>query len=219
MPEVTDTTEKVETVAPVVNGTDTPDGAATATPEVTAGTQTPKEVEEARKERDQARMRANQLENEIKAAKEAADAAEAARLKEAGKYEELAEKLQREKEEREAAEAKKLADQQAADEEAARTKRADDLRQSVLDKFPKNVQEMANKLDLWWGNATTEADAQAQLESKLQALQTTLPVVEDPEPEIHGNNGLGEPELTEIDKLKSLSAAEMRKILPVAPGR
>jgi chromosome segregation ATPase len=172
------------------------------------------EVERLQKERDQARMRANQLENEAKQAREAAAEAERKRLEEAGDYKSLAERLQQEKEEREAAEAAKAQEAKQADEAKAQQERIQTLRQEVLDKFPANVQELAKSLDLWWGEASTEADAQAQLETKLKALQATLPG--QPEPEIHANNPAGE-----VDGIpfQELSLEDMRKQLPRAESR
>jgi arginyl-tRNA synthetase len=173
-------------------------------------------VEELRKERDQARMRANQLENEAKQAKEAAAEAERKRLEEAGDYKAIAEQLQREKEERAAEEARKA--QEAADkaEEDAKKARVDELRQEVLDQFPENIKELAKTLGIWWDEAGTEAEAQAQLKTKLEALQASQPAVEEQEPTIHANNPAGE-----VDGVpfQNLSLEEMRKQLPRADSR
>lgn len=222
MPNEQDTTQveetQVETEAAQVNGAD---GTTTENSEtsVEENKVDPAEIERLRKEaervaelekeRDQARMRANQLENERKEAEKA----ERDKLKEGGEWETLAQRLLREKEERELADAKRRDEELAEKAERERQEQVNGLRDEVLGEFPENVQALAKKLDLWWDNAENVPSAQASLREKLKELQDSLP--QELGPSHHANNPLSEPD----PEFREMSLDEMRKILPKADPR
>jgi hypothetical protein len=137
------------------------------------------------KERDQARMRENQLKNER-------EAEERKRLEEQGEWEKIARDAQAKLEERER-------------EENERTIRQENqrLRDGVIENYPNPVVKQAaqklidkNENALYWGTATDEVDAQAQVKAQLDAMAEVLGTTPAPEntntntPPVDGNNPL-----------------------------
>ncbi len=165
--------------------------------------ETAKALEEARKERDKAIMRANQLENERKAA-------EQRQMEEAGKYKELYEQQQAEIEERQARE----------DAEAARKANLD-LRNKAISEFEnETVRKAAEKLisknpnSLFWTvpegqDGISEEEAYAQVKQQLEAIAEVVApeATDENKPPISGNNGLDnevKPSQTTDEEMKEL---------------
>lgn len=151
----------------------TPKAGETSTPEAPKnGTQTPAPntgnasdpaVEQLRKEKEQAEMRARQLANELAAKKKAEEEAEAKRLAEQNEYKTLHEQ---EKAKREALEAK------LAEEE--RRKELAKAKAEVLADYSDDVKAAAEDLGL--DLSDTDDDAKATFKEKLDKLQQRVGV-------------------------------------------
>jgi rRNA maturation endonuclease Nob1 len=213
MPETDDTvvTEPVvtETPAPEVNGTEV--DASTTTDEPTGepervDTPDPAEVERLRKENQKLQMEINQRRNKEKELETARERAEREALEKEGKWQELAEKLQAEKEA-----------QAQAERQREQQKEVDEFRDKIIADYPTEVQDLAKKLGTNWDDAADYGTAETQLRSKLEVLkEAVVTSTGEDAPQIHSNNPAPSRELTELDKLRQMSAAEMRKVLPIA---
>lgn len=115
-------------------------------------------VEQLRKEKEQAEMRANQLANQLKAKQDAEAAAEAKRLEENNEFKTLHEQ---EKAKREALEAKIAADEQAKELAKAKTE--------VLADYPDEVKALAEETGMTLASA--DDDAKAAFKEKLDKIQ------------------------------------------------
>lgn len=168
---------------------DTPTGE-TVTPEAPSNNATPSaapvanvdtaEVERLKREADQARMRANQLENELKKKAEEEEAARQKQLEEQNEWKQVAEqnkaKLEAYEKEREAA--------QAQQELANATNQ-------VLSTFSSEVQEEAKALGITLGSA--DEAAQADFKAKLERLSEKVtakatPSANNPAPRVISDN-------------------------------
>lgn len=129
------------------------------------------EVERLKKEAEQARMRANQLENELAAKNKAEDEARQKQLEENEEYKTL---FEREKERRESLEK----DQQTALDRA----KISTAKSEVLAKFPKEVVEAAEITGMSLSDASDEA--KTEFENKLKALSDKI----GPKKTASGNN-------------------------------
>lgn len=132
----------------------------TATPQVNAVDTA--EVERLRKEAEQARMRANQLENEMKKIAEEKEAEKLKQLEEQNEWKTVAEQT---KARLEAFEKEKEAEQ--------RSKELSQATNSVLAEFPEAVQEIAKETGL--GVTEASEEAQAAFKAKLQKIADQLP--------------------------------------------
>lgn len=119
------------------------------------------EVERLRKEAEQARMRANQLEKEAEARKKADEEAEAKRLEEQNQWKEIAEQEK----------AKRL-ELETAQEQAQRKAELEAAKAAIFKDFNQDVVELANDagLDL----ADTSEEAQDKLRATLDRLQAKI---------------------------------------------
>lgn len=131
----------------------------TATPAVNAVD--PAEVERLKKEAEQARMRANQLENELK---KRTEAEEAARLKQLEENEEWKSVAEQERAKREALEAEREAE--------TRNRELKQATNQVFSQFPAEVIEIAEETGL--GLNDTSEEAQAALKAKLEKIATKV---------------------------------------------
>lgn len=155
---MSDTTQKVETAK-----TEAPSNEVTPTAAPVANAVDPAEVERLRKEAEQARMRANQLENELK---KKAEEEEAARLKQLEEQNEWKSVAEQNKAKLEALEAEREAEQRAKELRTA-TK-------EVYSQFPDEVKELAEEMGVGLNDATEEAkEALKQRLEKIQAKVVT----------------------------------------------
>lgn len=134
----------------------------------------PAEVERLRKEAEQARMRANQLENELKKKAEAEEAARQKQLEEQNEWKQIAEQ---ERAKREAYEKER--------EEAEVRQQLEAAQNSILSQFSTKVQEIAKETGISLNEASD--DAQENFKKKLQRLSdelstTTAPSANNPAP-------------------------------------
>lgn len=154
---MSDTTPNVETAK-----TEAPSNEVTPTATApTVNAVDPAEVERLRKEAEQARMRANQLENELAKKKQAEEDAERKRLEEEQEWKTLAEQ---ERAKREALESEREAEQRAAELKKATTE--------VFSKFPSEVVEIAQDTGL--GLTDTSEEAIQALSAKLEKISTKV---------------------------------------------
>jgi chromosome segregation ATPase len=130
------------------------------------------EAERLRKEAEQAKMRANQLANELEARKKADEEAKAQKLKEDEKYRELYEQTQAKLAAREDAEAK------AKEQEAAKSKLAE-----VHQDFSKEVLEVAEAAGVTL-TGVSDADV-SDYRSRLEAIASKVAPTSSP---VRGNN-------------------------------
>lgn len=139
----------------------------------------PAEVEKARKEAEQARMYANQLENKLKAKEAEEAAAKAKQLEEEGRWKEIAEQSQ--------AKLKEIEDAQAAAEHQAELKSAT---AEVMKDYPSNVAAAAEIAGLSLSDDTEEAHT--ALKQKLDALKNTVgtptPSANNPRPQVENSD-------------------------------
>lgn len=158
----------------------------------------------AEKEAEKAKMERNMRRKEAEEAKVKA-------LEETERYKEANEELKKQIEQREAEEA-----------EAAETKQVEELRGQIISEFPKEVQEIAKDLNLYWdATATNTAEADTQLRAKLTAIQSRLGETDDDgnfTPRINANNPAPD-EGTDGKRFEDMTSDEMRKVLPIAPPR
>lgn len=125
----------------------------------------------------------------------------------------------------------KLAEIEAEKEAEQTRKAAEDLRESFINDYPDEAVRKAakalierNPSNIAWGDVESEEQAKAQIFEQLDALKETLGVLnteqsDEDYPEIHANNPATDQPNREIDKLKSMSADELRKILPIGDTR
>lgn len=154
-------------MAEPVNPTETPNPGdsqttvQTSTPTNAGNVVDPAEVERLRKEAEQAKMRANQLEKEAEARKKADEEAEAKRLAEQNEFKDL---YEQEKAKREAFENEQRQAEQKAELQAAKD--------AILKDYSEATVELANDagLDL----SDTSDEAQAKLRSTLDKLQAKV---------------------------------------------
>jgi hypothetical protein len=151
-------TPQGETVTPQAPSNET--GTTSAPPQVN----TSADVEAAKREAEQARIRANQLENELKKREEADAAARQKQLEEKEEFKTLYEQTQ--------ARLKEIEDGQAAQE---RQSALNSATETVLKDYPANVQEVAKTAGLALSD-DSEA-AQAVLKEKLDAIKTQVGAV------------------------------------------
>lgn len=110
----------------------------------------------------------------------------------------------------------------AKQEAADREKEASDFRSKILDQYPESVKAIAEELSLWWDNPNDLVEAETQLKTKLDALKSRVgdgPVTDEAAPTVHANNPSVDTGETELKKLASMKADEMRKVLPIADPR
>lgn len=157
-----------------------------------------------KKELDQARMELNQKRNALEAVEKQK---EDARLAELSEVERLREELAQR-------------DEEKAQQEALA------LRDRFINEYPdEKAREAARKLvaenpsNLSWGDVQTEDDAKAAIHRQMDAIKAVVSTSE-PEQEggyqVHSNNPaarIGDREL------ETLSAAQMREVLPIADSR
>lgn len=180
MPPVQEPGVIPETVTPAVNGSkpgELPAQPSATVPEVTADPTNAElervqaELENERKAKNQATMRANQLENERKEA-------ERTQLEEQGNWKQIAEEAER-----------KLHEREEADEARRAQSEAKILRDSVIDSYPdekvrKVAKAMTSKNDsyFYWGSdVTSEEEAQAQVKAQLDILAAEVGTPAEPE--------------------------------------
>ena len=150
-----DTTKPVETANPVA-----PSNNATPSAAPTANVDTA-EVERLRKEAEQAKMRANQLENELKKKAEEEEAARQKQLEEQNEWKQIAEqeRLKREQLEKDR-------------EEAEARQQLESTRNTILGTFSSEVQEEAKALGITLNS--TDETAQADFRAKLERLSSKV---------------------------------------------
>lgn len=127
------------------------------------------EVERLRKEAEQARMRANQLQNQLDKQREAEEAAKQKELEDQNQWRELAEQRQ--------ARLDQLEKEREAEERSKELSQATD---SVLLGFPEEVIDIAKETGL--GLADTSDDAKAALKAKLEKIQARVGTQAKPSP-------------------------------------
>ncbi len=152
-----DTTPVVETATP---GAPSNEVTPVATTPVVNTTDTA-EVERLKKDAEQARMRANQVENELKKFKDAQEEDQRKRLEENEEWKSLAEQ---EKAKREALEQEQEATTKSQELKEATTK--------LFSKYPAEVVELAEETGL--GLSDTTDDAVAALQAKLDKIATKV---------------------------------------------
>lgn len=135
------------------------DGQPTAAP--AANAVDPAELERIRKEAEQAKMRANQLQNQIDEAKKAEEARKAKELEEQNEFKSLYEQSQA-----------RLKEIEEAQERENRQKELDSGTQEVLGQFSQEVVEIAKEAGIALNDTTDEA--KAQLKEKLEKIQSKV---------------------------------------------
>lgn len=169
------------------------------------------EYEKLQKEFQKLEMERNNLRNKQEEERRKA-------LEEQGNWEQIAkereEELQRIREEQEAQEARNAAEQ---------------LRKKFIDEYPDEAVRKAakaliekNPTNLAWGDVETEDQARAAVTAQLDALKETMGILsseQDDQPDIDSNNPMPSSGDPEIDKLRNMSADELRKVLPIAEDR
>lgn len=130
------------------------------------------DVEAAKREAEQARMRANQLENELKKVRDEQDAAQRKQLEEQNEFKTLYEKNE--------AELKQLKDTQAANERATTLTQATE---DVFKEYPASVIELAKTAGL--GLSDDSDTARSRLKETLDAFKARMP---DGQPGVTGVN-------------------------------
>lgn len=175
------------------------------------------QIETERKERQKIEMERNQLKN-----KQEEDRKKA--LEEQGNWKQIAEEREAELE---AIRAKAEAD--------ANFEKANSLRNSIINEYSNETVRNAakalvdaNPLNLAWGeDVQTEEEAREQLISQLDKMASTLGVdkeetqesIETGEPYVHPNNQASDGGEITLEKLKNMTAEEMKKFLPTAEPR
>ena len=119
------------------------------------------EVERLRKEADQAKMRANQLENELQAKRDAEAAQEAKKLEEQNKFKELYEKKD--------AEVRELKEAQEKAQKAAELKETSD---KIFSEQPAEVQRLAEKVGL--SLTDTDDESVEAFKAKLEDIRAEI---------------------------------------------
>lgn len=119
------------------------------------------QVEQARKEAEQARMRANQLENELRQAKEAEEARKAKELEEKEEFKSLYEQTK-----------SQLEEIKTAQEKAQRETEINAAKSEVFNGFSQEVIEIAEEAGM--SLSDTSDEAKAQLKEKLEKIQTKV---------------------------------------------
>lgn len=140
-------------------------------------------------------------------------------LEEQGEWEKIAKENQ-----------EKLDAIEAEREAAESVKEATALREKIISEYPNEAVRKAakalierNPSNIAWGDVGSEEEAKSSIFTQLDALQESMGLSTESDSdegyEVSANNpstGLGNPEL---DKLKSMSADDLRKILPIADTR
>ena len=102
------------------------------------------------------------------------------------------------------------------------------LRDKIIAEYPDETVRKAakalierNPSNLAWGDVETEDQARAEVVAQLDGLKETFGIISDSvePPVIDGNNPAPSKVDPEMAKLQSMSADELRKVLPVADGR
>lgn len=175
------------------------------------------QIETERKERQKIEMERNQLKNKQETDRKAA-------LEEEGNWKQLAEERE--------AELEAIKQKAQADEDF---EKASSLRNSIINEYSNETVRNAakalveaNPLNLAWGaEVQTEEEAREQLVAQLDKMASTLGVVkeetqdttETDEPYVHPNNQASDGGDITLEKLKNMTAEEMKKFLPTAEPR
>lgn len=170
-----------ETVTPVAPSNET--GTPVAPPVVNNSA----DVETAKRDADQARLRANQLENENRKLKEAQDETQRKQLEEKEEFKKLYEQTQ--------SQLKEIQDAQAVSE---RQKELSTATETVFKDYPENVVSLAKTTGL--GLSDDSEAAQTILKEKLDAIQKQVGTSAKPVPNNPHNPG---PQVTERSELVS----------------
>ena len=170
-----------------------------------AGNASDPAVEQLRKEKEQAEMRANQLANQLKAKEEAEAAAEAERLAKQNEFKTL---FEQEKAKREALESEREADERRKELEKAKAETSKD--------FSDEVKAEAEELGIVL-NSTDEADV-AAFKEKLERIQKRVGTSSKVTPNNPGVSS-GNPELsTEELRMALKDPAKFAEIAAKKPG-
>lgn len=174
-----------------------------------------RQIETERKERQKIEMERNQLKNKQEEERKKA-------LEDQGNWKQIAEEREAELEAiRAEAEAKEQLDE------------ANKLRDTIIKKYPnetvrKAAQALvdANPYNLVWGSdVQTEDQATEQINAQLDRMASSLGVTQDQtedtdnEPTVQPNNPASDGGEVTLDKLKNMTAEEMKKFLPTADPR
>lgn len=138
---------------------------ANPTPAPQANVVDPAEVERLRKAAEQAQIRANQLENELKKTREAEEAAKLKQLEENNEWKSVAEQNRA-----------KLEALEAEREAEARSKELSSATKEVFSEYPPAVQELATELGV--GLADTTDEAREALKTKLEGIKAKVGVTD-----------------------------------------
>lgn len=162
-------------------------------------------VEAAKKEAEQARLRANQLENELQKERQKREADEKAKLEANQEYKSLAEKLESELNQMKEAEAEKTRAATLAAETA-----------TVLSEYPEAVQKLAKVAGI--GLTDDGPLAKTALKEKLDTLTAEV-AASSPTAEVASNPGGNAPNATDADALTTRDPATGLSPLAVADAR
>lgn len=203
------------TEAPATGSLDVDESESTVEPTVSVE-ELQAQIETERKERQKIEMERNQLKNKQEEDRKAA-------LEEEGNWKQLAEERE--------AELEAMKQKAQADEDF---EKASSLRNSIINEYSNETVRNAakalveaNPLNLAWGtDVQTEEEAREQLVAQLDKMASTLGVTqEDPgandndEPYVHPNNQASDGGEVTLEKLKNMTAEEMKKFLPTAEPR
>ena len=179
---MTDTPNPGETVETKNDATQSP--APSATPSIDAA-----ELERLRKEAEQAKMRANQLENQLKKKQEEEEAARLKQLEEQNEWKTVAEqeRLKREELERER-------------ETEQRSRELKSATQGIFKDYPQEVIEIAETTGL--SLSDTDEAAQSQLREKLDAIKAKVAVSDTPRPSNPATNTPAQDQVQLLERLK-----------------
>jgi uncharacterized protein YydD (DUF2326 family) len=198
---MSDTTQVVETAK-----TEAPSNEVTPTAAPVANAVDPAEVERLRKEAEQARMRANQLENELKKKAEAEEAAKLKQLEENNEWKSIAEQN---KAKLEALEAEREAEQRAKELKGATNE--------VFSQFPTEVRELAEEMGVGL-NETTE-EAKEALKARLEKIQARVVTEKKVTPNNPSNPTSQTPEKAElIERMKYGDKNARTQVIASLPG-
>lgn len=198
MSDTTPTVETVKTEAPSNEVTPT------ATPQVNAVDTA--EVERLRKDAEQARMRANQLENELKKKAEAEEAAKLKQLEEQNEWKSVAEQN---KAKLEALEAEREAEQRSKELKAATSE--------VFSAFPTEVRELAEEMGV--GLTDTSDEAKEALQARLEKIKAKVFSEEKVTPNNPGSpSGATTTKAELIERMKYGDKAARTQVISSLPG-
>lgn len=202
------------TEAPATGSLDVDESESTVEPTVSVE-ELQAQIETERKERQKIEMERNQLKNKQEEERKKA-------LEDQGNWKQIAE-------EREA----ELEAIRAESEAKKQLEEANSLRDSIIGKYPnetvrKAAQALveANPYNLVWGSdVETEDQAASEINAQLDKMASSLGVTQDQtedtdnEPSVHPNNPASDGGEITLDKLKTMTAEEMKKFLPTAESR